>query len=94
MGKRAVGLLEKIGYSNLRYYVGGMEDWQEHGGAVEKLDELIPVQQPVRREPIAAPCRLSALEILANWPLERLIGFWLAMIVVFGLVYWLAGISM
>jgi hypothetical protein len=37
---------------------------------------------------------LSALEILANWPLERLIGIWLGMIVVFGLIYWLAGIGM
>jgi potassium channel LctB len=34
------------------------------------------------------------LERFADWPLERLIGFWIAMIAVFGLVYWLAGIGM
>ena len=32
--------------------------------------------------------------MLANWPLERLVAFWLGMIVIFGVVYWLAGITM
>jgi potassium channel LctB len=32
--------------------------------------------------------------VLANWPLERLVGFWLGMIVIFGIIYWLAGIGM
>lgn len=94
MAKRAVGPLQEMGYTNLRYYVGGMEDWQKNGGPLEKCDEAAPVRQPLRRAPMAVPGRLSALEIFANWPLERLIGFWLGMIVVFGLIYWLAGISM
>jgi potassium channel LctB len=38
--------------------------------------------------------RLSWLEIVANWPLERLVGFWLGMILIFGVIYWLAGIAM
>lgn len=94
MAKRAVGSLQEMGYTNLRYYVGGMEDWQQNGGSVQKLAESVSAQQSLRRTPLAAPGHLSALEILANWPLERLIGFWLGMIVVFGLIYWLAGISM
>ena len=91
---QAVGLLEKLGYAHLRHYVGGMADWLEHGGPVEKLCESESTRQAVRRAPLAVARRLSALEILANWPLERLIGFWLGMIVVFGLIYWLAAIGM
>jgi potassium channel LctB len=83
-----------LGYAHLRHYVGGMADWLENGGPVEKLDEPVPIRQPVRHTPLAVGRHLSALEILANWPLERLIGFWLGMIVVFGLIYWLAGIGM
>ena len=30
-----------MGYTNLRYYVGGMADWVENGGAVEKVE--VPV---------------------------------------------------
>lgn len=32
--------------------------------------------------------------MVANWPLERLVGFWLGMILIFGVIYWLAGIGM
>lgn len=90
---QAVGLLKKLGYTSLRHYVGGMADWRENGGPVDKLDEPVPIRQPVRAAPLTAARHLSALEILANWPLERLIGFWLGMIVTFGLIYWIAGIS-
>lgn len=38
--------------------------------------------------------RLSWLEVIANWPSERLVGFWLGMILIFGVIYWLAGIGM
>ena len=34
------------------------------------------------------------LDALANWPLDRLVFFWLGMILAFGFVYWGAGISM
>lgn len=36
----------------------------------------------------------SALDKLANWPLEQLIGFWLGIIIFFGLLYWIAGVGM
>src|SRR5690242_2736124 len=32
--------------------------------------------------------------MVVNWPLERLVGFWLGMILIFGVIYWLAGIGM
>ena len=83
-----------MGYTNLRYYVGGMADWAENGGAVEQ-SETTSVVMPVGP---AAPSkifhRLSWLEVLANLSLETLVGIWLGMIVVFGLIYWLAGIGM
>ena len=31
---------------------------------------------------------------MASWSLEQLVGFWLAIIVVFGFIYWVAGIGM
>lgn len=71
-----------------------MADWLENDGPVEKLDEPVPIRQPVRHAPLTVGRHPSALEILANWPLARLIGFWFGMIVVFGLIYWLAGIGM
>ena len=71
-----MGLLEGMGYTKVRHYVGGMADWLEHGAAVEKSAALIeapPVRSSARQN---IRRRLSWLEILANWPLERLVGFW------------------
>lgn len=88
-----MGLLEKIGYTHLRYYVGGMADWMENGGAVERSGTSSPApMSSVAR--VGASHRLSWLEILAGWSLERLIGIWLGMIIAFGVIYWLAGIGM
>jgi hypothetical protein len=85
-------LLRETGYTNLRHYIGGMADWLAHGGPVEK--SAAPVSPPVRAAAQSPAGHFSWLEIIANWPLDRLIGFWLAMIIVFGFVYWLAGIGM
>ncbi len=73
-----MGLLEGMGYTKVRHYVGGITDWLEHGAAVEKSAALIeapPVRSSARQN---IRRRLSWLEILANWPLERLVGFWVA----------------
>jgi len=86
-----------MGYTNLLYYVGGMADWVESGGPVEKVE---PAAAPPRsgqniQSPISSNSSWSSfLDLLANWSLDRLVGFWLGMILVFGLVYWGAGISM
>jgi len=83
-----------MGYTNLRYYVGGMEDWIEHNGPVERSPAPVAAR-PVIVAPQPGGSRAFVwLEILASWPLERLIGFWLGMIVVFGVIYWLTGIGM
>jgi potassium channel LctB len=83
-----------MGYTNVRYYVGGMADWLESGAAVEKVERVVPERKPVGGTAHGASRHLSWLEVLANWQLEKLVGFWIAMIVVFGLIYWLAGIGM
>lgn len=87
-----MGLLEKIGYTQLRYYVGGMADWAENGGAVEQVETTTAPVSSIA--PARASHRLSWLEVVANFSLEKLVGIWLGMIVVFGLIYWLAGIGM
>jgi hypothetical protein len=87
LGKQAVSLLEAMGYRNLRYYVGGMADRNESGAPAESLPSNSPIAITTSR-------RLSWLELLANLSLEKLVGLWLCMILVFGLVYWLAGIGM
>jgi len=97
LGKQAVGLLEQMGYKNIRYYIGGMADWVEMGGPVEKMD--LPVAHALPRQFIRAETSKvwswsRWLEVLANWPLDRLVFFWLGMILVFGFVYWGAGIVM
>jgi hypothetical protein len=97
LGKQAVGLLEKMGYTNLRYYVGGMAEWVESGGPVEKLDPITAMPrtgQTVQTSISRKPSWTSFLDLLAGWSLERLVGFWLGMIVVFGVVYWMAGVGM
>lgn len=88
-----MSLLEKKGYTHLRYYVGGMADWTESGAEVEQ--DVLPVSTPIGS--VASPLvsrRLSWLEVVANLSLETLVGIWLGMIMVFGLIYWLAGIGM
>jgi hypothetical protein len=88
-----VGLLSAKGYKNLRYYFGGMADWLEHGGPVEGS---ATVALAVANGNVSMPSRhrLSWLERVANSSLERLVGSWLGMIIIFGLIYWLAGLGM
>ena len=85
-----------MGYRNLRYYIGGMAEWVESGSPVEKLEPetaMLRTRQTVQ-PPISHKSSWTGfLDLLAGWPLERLVGFWLGMIVVFGVVYWVAGIG-
>ena len=90
-------MLERMGYTNLHYYVGGMADWVENGGSVETAVPPRVARLPERdlRSTSARSVSWSNwLDILASWSLEQLVGFWLAIIVVFGFIYWVAGIGM
>lgn len=89
-----MGLLEGMGYTNVRHYVGGMEEWLGFNGPVERLNPEVtakPAGTPNQRRGLHS---FSWLEILASWSLEGLIACWFGMIMIFGFVYWLAGIGM
>lgn len=87
-------MLEAMGYTNLRYYVGGMADWAEHGGAVESRNCAVAASANNLSVVSVATEKLSWLETIAGFSLERLISVWFGMIVVFGLLYWAAGVGM
>jgi hypothetical protein len=90
-------LLAGLGFTNLRYYVGGMADWAESGAAVERTDAPTGSGATARKTETRTARGFSwsaCLDVLANWSLEQLICFWLGMIVVFGLLYWGAGVGM
>lgn len=89
-----MGLLKGLGYSKLRYYVGGMAEWVEHGGPVERNAAPVTARPAIPALRFRASRRFSWLEILASWPLGKLVGCWLGMILIFGMIYWLAGIGM
>jgi ion channel len=83
-----------MGYTNLRYYVGGMAEWSETGGPLEGQNQAgVPLSNNSSAVPIASHT-LSWLEAVAGLSLERLIVLWLSMIVVFGVIYWVAGVGM
>jgi potassium channel LctB len=94
LGEQAVGLLKKLGYTNVRHYLGGMAEWTKCGAPIERDVPTITPTGVSSSERENVTRRFSWLEILANWPLERLVGFWLGMILFFGVIYWLAGIGM
>src|SRR5262245_6247379 len=86
-----------MGFKNIRHYVGGMADWIENGGPVEKMElaECNTWTRPIARAPTLRTWSWSGwLDVLANWPLDRLVFFWLGMLLAFGLVCWGAGIAM
>jgi potassium channel LctB len=83
-----------LGYTNVRHYVGGLADWKESGGSIECNTPSVAMPQTFSVHQQKSAHRLSWLEVVANWPLERLVGFWLGMILIFGVIYWLAGIGM
>lgn len=90
-----MGLLQGMGYKGTRHYVGGMADWVENRGPVEKIDVSSADVSPgqfIRAQPAKTWSRW--LDLLVNWSLDRLVFFWLGMILAFGFVYWGAGIGM
>ena len=85
-----------MGYTNVRHYLGGMAEWEESGAPVERVEGQLPAQAMRTTQAVSARHVSWAnwLDILANWSLEQLVGFWLGIIIVFGLIYWAAGIGM
>src|SRR5262245_13578640 len=83
-----------MGYRNLRYYVGGMEDWLKSGAPVEKMAATGLAAAVGWSSRSKNSRRLSWLEMLADLSLETLVGVWFGMIIVFGSIYWAASAVM
>jgi len=86
-----------MGYTNVRHYHGGMADWEESGAPVERVERLTQTVQATQTVRPVSARRVSwtnCLDILANWPLQHLVGFWLGLIIVFGFIYWAASAGM
>lgn len=84
-----------MGYSNVRHYKGGIAEWKERGGPVEKA-----VAEPPRRErthvdasALARPRDWASfmMDVLGKRSIGDLLLLWLWMIIGFGLIYWFFG---
>jgi hypothetical protein len=71
-----------------------LADWKVSGGSIECNAPPVATPATFSVQQQKSARRLSWLEVIANWPLERLVGFWLGMILIFGVIYWVAGIGM
>ena len=95
LARQAAILLRNLGYTKVREYRGGMEEWTERRGRIERAAE--------QRRNVAAPApksgwaaRLSpaaAFEWASGQSLPILFGIWLGTCALFALIYWLAGNS-
>jgi len=101
-----VSQLHALGYPNVRHYRGGMADWQEAGGPVERSTTPrpgtappVPLPEVLREKPRSQPGPASRRRQRGNAVLEwserqstfHLFLAWLVMIVLCGVLYWLAG---
>jgi hypothetical protein len=95
---QAVGLLRGLGYRNVRHYSGGIADWVEHGGPVERgVPGPAPLAAPAspRRRLVTgkrAERALQWLDALANQSFGTLLAIWLAVVLGSGVAYWLPGL--
>jgi hypothetical protein len=61
-----------------------LADWKVSGGSIECNAPPVATPATFSVQQQKSARRLSWLEVIANWPLERLVGFWLGMILIFG----------
>jgi hypothetical protein len=104
-----VSLLEELGYQNLRVFPGGMAEWSESKGPIERGPAGVPhaasLPQPPTpgspRAPVVTLARMSArvlllIDLLAARSVGEILSAWLAMILTIGIAYWciaLAGVT-
>ncbi|HWM93080.1 MAG TPA: rhodanese-like domain-containing protein [Thermoanaerobaculia bacterium] len=95
LAEQALVLLRGLGYSRVREYPGGMEEWGERGGRIER--DALPGRAPDPGPPgrmdrlwkVLASCSPAAVFAWAsNQSLRTLFGIWLGTSAVFGLLYW------
>jgi hypothetical protein len=95
---QAVGLLEELGYTNVRHYPGGLTEWFER--AVRE-DTQIGLTPSARAESVSRPrsprsltpanLSLRFIDALADRSVGTLFRMWLGMVAGCGLLYWVIG---
>ena len=98
LARQAVHLLRNLGYTNVREYHGGMEEWAERGGRIERAElHVTPVEAPPVSRWRVLLYRCSPATVFgwaSDQPLPVLFGIWFAVAVVFAILYWSAGDAM
>lgn len=91
---QGVALLRGLGYSRVREFAGGMEEWTERGGRVERAAPAIHAAAPPRPAgKLARMARFSPAAAFAwasDQPLRILFDIWLAIGTLFAIAYWAA----
>jgi rhodanese-related sulfurtransferase len=99
LAEQAAVLLRSLGYSRVREFSGGMEEWTERGGRIERAAPAVRATPPSRpvgrlarlRERLAPISPVAAFVWASGRPLRVLFGIWLAISALFALLYWSAG---
>lgn len=85
-----------MGYTNVSHYSGGLADWSEGGGGLQR-------ERPVLAPPVAPAVPLPAIngrlrsritrffDSLGERSVGSLLALWLYMILGFGILYWIEG---
>ena len=106
MGAQAVGLLQELGYTDVRHYQGGLAEWLEaktstasagpetvptaHGHAGAR--QAVATRRVGSLPRVGLPGRVSRIAYaLADQSVSRLFRLWLEVVVACGVIYWLLG---
>jgi hypothetical protein len=88
---QAVGLLRELGYTNVAHYPGGLTEWFE-AEREARSDQPAPAPPPVRAarpDPSGGPWSSRLVMAMAERSVRDLFYLWVAIVVVWGIVYWL-----
>ncbi len=93
-----------MGYTNVRHYAGGLEEWRESGGPIESgapeqtkfisQPQAVPIQPQSTNNGVMSQSSWggSLVELIDRQPTSRLFLFWIAMTLAFAFAYWIAGL--
>jgi rhodanese-related sulfurtransferase len=85
LSAQAVAVLKDLGYRNVRRFEDGLSGWRENGGAVEQQSGTKAAgSSRNKKKSIGISPRLQLLE---RSSFVTLLGVWLGMVLVFGLIY-------
>jgi len=86
----AMTVLKELGYRNVRRFEGGLNGWRENGGTVEQQNGVKGFGSPQNKKSLIAIS--PRLRLLERSSFVTLLGVWLGMVLIFGLIYGLGSI--